>query len=95
MEISDTVRIPRTQVKQCERGFVSHTCKAIRGTGYDTLENPSTALIRGSLSRAATSCISDVPGFAKHAVTPASANFFISRSAPFITALLPIAIIFI
>jgi hypothetical protein len=43
--------------------------------------------MRGSPSIAATSCISEVPGLAKHTSTPAFANALINTSAPVTTVL--------
>ena len=45
--------------------------------------SPSTPRISGTASRAATKCISLVPGFVKHVVTPASTSVRIMASAPF------------
>src|SRR3712207_2035566 len=42
-------------------------------------------------SSAATKCISDVPGLAKHTSTPAPANVLTKLAAPFICSLLPYA----
>src|SRR5438270_2931359 len=43
----------------------------------------STARISGTESRAATKCISEVPGLVKQVVTPASTSVRIRASAPF------------
>jgi hypothetical protein len=45
--------------------------------------------MRGSRSRAATNCISLVPGLAKQAVTPLSARVVIRASAPFMVFSVP------
>jgi hypothetical protein len=46
--------------------------------------------MRGSRSRAATNCISLVPGLAKQAVTPLSARVVIRASAPFMVFSVPL-----
>src|SRR5205085_3317597 len=46
----------------------------------------STARISGTVSSAATKCISDVPGLVKHLVTPAFTSVRIRAWAPFIAA---------
>src|SRR5690606_34199368 len=48
----------------------------------------STAFIFGSLSRAATKCISLVPGLVKQTSTPASTRVFIRACAPFVIVIL-------
>src|SRR5215469_3828315 len=46
----------------------------------------STPRISGTASSAATKCISDVPGLAKHTSTPHPASVLISACAPFTTS---------
>src|SRR4030081_1467780 len=47
-------------------------------------KRPSTPRISGTVSSAATKCISDVPGLEKHTSTPASPRVRIRACAPFI-----------
>ena len=46
--------------------------------------SPSTHRMPGMRSSAATKCISDVPGLAKHVSTPLASNVWTRDSAPFI-----------
>src|SRR5258708_6928728 len=48
---------------------------------------PSTPRMSGTESNAATKCISEVPGLAKHTSTPASTSVRIRDCAPFISLL--------
>ena len=82
VEVRQPVAEPRPEVQQGRRGRVRHPRVAIGGSGRDALEQVRIARISGTESSAATKWISDVPGFVKHVVTPASTSVRISAWAP-------------
>jgi hypothetical protein len=70
-------------VQQRGRRLARHAVVAVGGAGGHALEQGQHAAHAGMRSSAATKCISDVPGLAKHSSTPLAASVVTRDSAPF------------
>ena len=81
MQIGQTVGQARTKVQQ-HRGRPAIRAYPSAAPVATPSNNASTPRISGTESRAATKCISDLPGFMKHTSTPAPTRLPISACAP-------------
>ena len=71
VQIGEAVAEPRCQMKQRRGRLLRHAAIAVGGAGDDALEQARTQRISATRSRAATKCISEVPGLVKHDIDAA------------------------
>ena len=87
VQVGDAVAETGAEVEQRGRRLVGHPRVAVGRAGDDALEQPEHRAHPGTVSSAATKCISDVPGFAKQTSTPESTSVRIRAWAPFMAGL--------
>jgi hypothetical protein len=83
VQVGQAIAQAAAQVQERGGGLVGHAGIAVGGTGGHAFKQGQHRAHRGSLSSAATKCISLVPGLVKQTSTPASTRVFIRACAPF------------
>ena len=85
VQVRDPVAQAGAEVQERRGRRTGHAAVAVGRAGGDAFEQRrGCARISGTSSSAATNCISDVPGFAKHTSTPFATRVRMSACAPFI-----------
>ena len=82
VQVRQPIRHSRSQVQQRGRGLAGDPGVAVGSTGGHAFEQTQHRPHLGEASKAATKCISDVPGLAKHTSTPPAIRRSITVWAP-------------